>query len=99
MLQPLSLAGIKMRLSIQISKWFMVSVNRAPMPMEVLSPLQTGLINGKQFMVSDMMPGLSRGKLLTIESNWLSILRQLSPYSHITGIRSQINPEELGVVW
>ena len=50
-------------------------------------------------MVSDMIPGLSRGKLLTIESNWLSILQQLSPYSQITGISSQINPEGLGVVW
>ena len=46
-----------------------------------------------------MIPGLSRGKLLTIESNWLFILQQLSPYSHITGISSQINPEGLGVVW
>ena len=69
------------------------------MPMEVLSPFYTGLIDGKQLTVSDMIPGLSRGKLLTIESNWLSILQQLSPYSHITGISSQINPEGLGVVW
>ena len=69
------------------------------MPMEVLSPLHTGLIDGKQLMISDMIPDLSRGKLLTIESNWLSILQQLSPYSHITGISSQINPEGLGVVW
>ena len=46
-----------------------------------------------------MIPGFSRGKLFPIESYWLSILRQLSPYSHITGISSQINPEELGVVW
>ena len=44
------------------------------MPMEVLSPLHTGLIDGKQLTISDMIPGLSRGKLLTIESNWLSIL-------------------------
>ena len=77
----------------------MVSVNSAPMPVGVLSPLHTGLINGKQFTVSDMIPGLSRCKLLTIESNWLSILRQLSPYSHMTGISNQINPEGLGVVW
>ena len=63
-----------MRLSIQISKWLMVSINSAPMPVEVLSPLHTGLINGKQLTVSDMIRGLSRGKLLTIESNWLSIL-------------------------
>ena len=69
------------------------------MPMEVLSPFHTGLMDGKQLMVSDMIPSLSRGKLLTIEINWLSILRQLSPYSHITGISSQINPEGLGVVW
>ena len=57
-----------MRLRIQISEWLMVSINSTPMPMEVLSPLHTGLINGKQFMVSDMIPGLSRGKFLTIES-------------------------------
>ena len=69
------------------------------MPMEVLSPFHTGLIEGQQLTISDMMPGLSRGKLLTIESNWLSIIRQLSPYSHITVISSQINPEGLGVVW
>ena len=67
--------------------------------MEVLSPFHTGLIDGKQLTVSDMIPGLSRGKLFTIESNWLSILQQLSPYSHITGISSQINPKGLGVVW
>ena len=77
----------------------MISINSIPMPMEVLSPFHTDLIDGKQLMVSDMIPGLGRGKLLTIESNWLSILRQLSPYSHITGISSQINPEGLGVIW
>ena len=69
------------------------------MPMEVLSPFHTGLIDGKQLTISDMIPGLSRGKLFPIESNWLYILRQLSPYSHIAGISSQINPEGLGVVW
>ena len=73
----------------------MISIYSTPMPMEVLSPFHTGLIDGKQLTVSDMIPGFSRGKLLTIESNWLSILRQLSPYSHITGISSQINPEGL----
>ena len=52
----------------------MISINNTPMPMEVLSPFYTGLIDGKQLTVSDMIPGLSRGKLLTIESNWLSIL-------------------------
>ena len=77
----------------------MISIYSTPMPMEVLSLFYTGLIDGKQLTVSDMIPGLSRGKLFTIESNWLSILRQLSPYSHITGISSQINPEGPGVVW
>ena len=76
----------------------MISINCTPMSMEVLFPFHTGLIDGKQLMVSDMIPGLSRGKLFTIESNWLSILWQLSPYSYITGISSQINPEGLGVI-
>ena len=44
------------------------------MPMEVLSPLHTGLIDGKQLTISDMIPGLSRGKLPTLESNWMSNL-------------------------
>ena len=88
-----------MRLSIQICKWLMVSINSATMPMEVLSPLHAGLLDGQQLTVSDMIPGFSRGKLFTIESNWLLILRQLIPYSHITGISSQINPEGLGVIW
>ena len=66
------------------------------MPMEVLSPFHTGLIDGKQLTISGMIPGLSRGKFLTIVSYWLSILRQLSPYNHITGISGQINPEGLG---
>ena len=52
----------------------MISIYSTPMPMEVLSPLHTGLIDGKQFTVSDMILGLSRGKLLTIDSNWFSIL-------------------------
>ena len=39
------------------------------------------------------------GKLLTIESYWLSLLRQLSPYNHITGISSQINYDDFGVIW
>ena len=69
------------------------------MPMEVLSPLHAGLIDGQQLTVSDMIPSFSRGRLITIESNWFSILRQLSPYSHITGISSQINPKGLGVIW
>ena len=46
----------------------MISINSTPMHMEVLSLFHTGLIDGKQLMVSDMIPGLSRGKLLTIES-------------------------------
>ena len=46
-----------------------------------------------------MIPGFSKGKLFTRESNWLSILQQLCPLSHITGISSQINPEGLGVIW
>ena len=69
------------------------------MPVDVLSPLFTGLINSEQFLVSDMISGFSRGKLLTIESYWLSILRQHSHYSHITGISSQVNSKGLGVVW
>ena len=73
----------------------MISINSTPMPMEVLYLFHKGLIDGKQLTISDIIPGLSVGKLLTIESNWLSILRQLSPYSHITGISSQINPEGL----
>ena len=77
----------------------MISICSTPMPIEVISPFHTGLIDGKQLTISDIIPGLSRGKLLTLESNWLSILQQLSPYSHITGIGSQINPEGLGVVW
>ena len=76
----------------------MISIYSIPIPIEVLSPFETGLIDGKQLMVSEIIPGPSRGKLLTIESNWLSILQQLSPYSHITGISSQINQEGLGVV-
>ena len=63
-----------MWLRIQISKWLMVSENSAPMPVEVLSPLHAGLIDGQQLTVSDMIPGFCRGKLLTIESNWLFIL-------------------------
>ena len=74
----------------------MISTYSTPMAIEVLSPFHTGLIDGKQLTVSDMIPSLSRGKLLTIESSWLSILQKLSPYSHIS---SQINPEGLGVVW
>ena len=77
----------------------MISVNGASMPMEVLPPLHKGLIDGQQFTVSDMIPGFSRGKHLTMKSYWLSILHQLSPYSHITSISSQINPKGLGVVW
>ena len=49
----------------------MISKNSTPMPMEVLSQFYTGLIDGKQLTVSDIKTGLSRGKLLTIENNWL----------------------------
>ena len=63
-----------MWLSIQIGKWLMISVNSARMPVEVLSQLHAGLMDGKQLTVSDMIPGFRRGKLLTIESYWLSIL-------------------------
>ena len=76
----------------------MISINSTPIPMEVLPPFHTDLIDGKQLTVSDMIPGFSRGKLLTIESNWLFILQQCSPYSHITGISSQINPAGHGEV-
>ena len=60
MLQPSGLGGIKIKLSIQISKWLVISVNSACMPVEVLCPLHTGLIDGKQLTVSDMIPSLSR---------------------------------------
>ena len=63
-----------MLLCIQIVKWLMISVHSAPMPVEVLSPLHAGLIDGKQLTVSDIIPGFIRGKRLAIESYWLSIL-------------------------
>ena len=62
-----------MRLCIEIGKWLMISVNSAPMSVEVLSPLHAGLIDGKQVKVSDMIPSFSRYKLLAIESYQLSI--------------------------
>ena len=77
----------------------MISVNSTPMPMEAIFPLHTGLIDGLKFSVNDIIPGFIRGKLLTIESYWLSIPQKISPYSHITGNSSQINPGGLGVVW
>ena len=46
-----------------------------------------------------MIPSFSRGELFSKESHWLFILQQLSPYSYITNIYSQVNPEWLGVVW
>ena len=52
----------------------MISINSTPIPMEVLSLFHAGLIDGKQLTVSDIILGLSRGKLLTIEGKWLSIL-------------------------
>ena len=53
----------------------MISINNVQLcPWQVLSPFHTCSIDGKQLMVCDMIPGFSRGKLLTIESNWLSIL-------------------------
>ena len=51
----------------------MISVDSVSMPVEVLPPLHTGLINGQQLSVSDMVPSFSRGELLTIECHWLSI--------------------------
>ena len=77
----------------------MISVYCTFVPMEVLPPLHTGLINDQQFSVSNMVPSFIRGELFAIESYWLSILQQLSPYSYITIICSQINPEWFGVVW
>ena len=53
----------------------MISVDSTFMPIEVLPLLHTGLINGKQLLVSDIVSSFSRGELLTIESHWLSILR------------------------
>ena len=34
----------------------MISVDCTFVPMELLPPLHTGLINGQQFSVSDMLP-------------------------------------------
>ena len=42
----------------------MISIYSTPMPIEVLSPFYTGLIDGKQLMDSEMIPGLSRVSLL-----------------------------------
>ena len=55
-----------MWLCIQIGKWLVISVNSAPMPVEVLFPLHTGLVDGQQLMVSNMIPGFNKGKLLTV---------------------------------
>ena len=77
----------------------MIYVDCTFVPVEVLPPLHTGLIYGQQFSVSSMVPSFSGGELFAIKSYWLSILRQLRPYSYITGISSQVNPQWLGVVW
>ena len=45
-LQPLGLMLIQVWLCLQVSKWFMVGVYCTFMPMEVLPPLHTRLING-----------------------------------------------------
>ena len=75
----------------------MIYVDCTFMPVEVLSPLHTSLMNVQQLFVSNMVPSFSRGELFAIKSYLLPILRQLSPYSYITGIFSQIYPEWLGV--
>ena len=77
----------------------MICVDCIFMPVEVLSPLHKSLIHGQQLSVSNMVPSFGRGELFAIKSYWLSILRQLNPYSYIIGISSQVNPEWLGVVW
>ena len=71
-----------MRLCIQIGKWLMISINSAHMPVKVLSPLHTGLIDGYQLMVSDMVPGFSRGKLFTIEMMPTHFHLQGQPWQH-----------------
>ena len=57
----------------------MISVDCTFVPMEVLAPLHTGLINGQQFSVSDMVPSFSRGEIFAIKSYWLSIMQKFSP--------------------
>ena len=76
----------------------MIHVYGTFIPMEVLPPLHTSLINGYQFPISDMVPSLSGHELFAIKSYWLFILQQFNPYSYITGICCPINPEWLGVV-
>ena len=63
------------------------------MSVVVLPLLHTGLIDGQQLSVSKMVPSFGRGELFAIKSYWFSILQQLSPYSYITVISSQVNPE------
>ena len=57
----------------------MICVNCTFMPVEVLPPLHTGLINGQQLSVSNMVPSFSRGELFAIKSYWLSILSTTQP--------------------
>ena len=76
----------------------MICVDSIFMTVEVLSLLHTSLINAQQLSVSNIVSIFSRGELFAIKNYWLPILRQLSPYSYITGIFNQINPEWRGVV-
>ena len=58
--------GIEVWLYVQVGKWLMFSLYSASMPVEVLPPLNTSLINGKQFSVSNMVPSFSGCEILTI---------------------------------
>ena len=53
----------------------MVSVDCIFVLVEILPLLHTGLINGQQLPVSNMVPSFNRGELFSIKSYWLSILQ------------------------
>ena len=46
----------------------MICVDSTFMPVEVLPPLHTSLINGQQLSVSNMVPSFSRGELFAIKA-------------------------------
>ena len=52
----------------------MICVDSILVPVEVLPPLHTSLINGQQLFVSNMVPSFGRGELFNLKSYWLSIL-------------------------
>ena len=90
MLQPTCLASVEVGLNEYVHQRFMISVYKANVAVQVMTPLHTTKVYTHEIAIGYMVATLSGGELLAVERHRMSTLRQLSTHSNSRGISGDI---------